>query len=60
MTRLTKTAQLSTGLERAAKITREDIERARLAWQRDAPAKFLGLLDAEPSEEPEKAKRGRG
>lgn len=33
-----------------AEITAEDVERARLAWERDAPPEYRNLLDAEPKE----------
>lgn len=34
-------------MERAAQPSDEDIERARLAWRRDAPPYFKYLVDAE-------------
>lgn len=38
-------------IEAAAAITPADIERAMQAWKQDAPARFKGLLDADPDPE---------
>lgn len=37
-------------LERLAEISPADIEDARDAWRKDAPAQFRGLLDAKPTD----------
>lgn len=39
----------------AAQVTPEDLERAKAAWRKDAPAEYRFLLDAVPVPDPEDA-----
>lgn len=42
---------LSPTTDEMVEVTQEDIDRARMTWEEDAPARYRNLLDAELVEE---------
>jgi hypothetical protein len=42
---------MSPETQAAAQISPDDVARAKVAWERDAPPEFRHLLDAEPQGE---------